>query len=197
MNGNIASTNTYSDFSCFRPEILIPNSSWLNGAVTTVSFSTAASTQVTDYNALAWVELKYPREFDFDNLNSINFSLTSNSGNQYLEIGNFNENGTTPILYDFSNKLRMEAQVQNDTEKFLLPTSNAAERNLMLVANDTFAIHKVDSLWPVHFVDFSLAANQGNFIIISHPFLFTDSLGNNYVEQYRQWKQDNGFQAIL
>ena len=71
------------------------------------------------------------------------------------------------ILYDFSNKLRMEAQVQNDTEKFLLPTSNAAERNLMLVANDTFAIHKVDSLWPVHFVDFSLAANQGNFIIIS------------------------------
>jgi hypothetical protein len=101
--------------------------------------------------------------------------LNASTANQYIEIGNFSENGTTPILYDFTNKLRLEAVVQNDTEKFLLPPSTL-EHNMLLIANDTIGvIKKVDYLQLVHFTDFSNPQNQGNFIIIT-PSLFSHAI---------------------
>ncbi|HYV95785.1 MAG TPA: C25 family cysteine peptidase [Chitinophagales bacterium] len=190
VNGNQLWSGSYSFYIMTRLDLSIPTLSWLTAPTTVLEYSTAASPSVNDYNSVPWFDLKYPREFDFDNNNALRFSLTSNGANQYLEIGDFDEAGTTPILYDLTEKLRLTAVVENDTEKFLLPPSLQPERQLFLIANDTLAIRKVDSLWTVHFVDYSLPANQGNFIIISHPKLMNDSLGNNYVEQYRAFKED-------
>ncbi len=175
LNGNQVWSGTYPGFSVDQFDQTGISSSWLTGPTSTLTYSSAASPSAADWNGVAWFDFKYPREFDFDNSNSLLFSLPSNNANQYLEISDFNEEGTTPILYDFTNKLRLQAVVQGDTEKFLLPSSLQPERQLLLTANDLFAIKNVDSLWTVHFVDYSNPANQGNFIIISHPFFFSDS----------------------
>jgi len=196
LNGHQFYSGEYSGWSVQRINQNISSSSWLTSPTSTLTFSTLSSISPNDYNAIAWIALKYPRLFDFDNATSALFSLTSNGGNQFLCIGDFNADGTIPILYDFTNKIRMEAVIQNDSEKFVLPPSSFPERKLFLVANSTNGIHLVDTLWHVHFTDFSNPANQGNFIIISHPSLFVDSAGSNQVELYRQWKQSNGYQAI-
>jgi hypothetical protein len=196
VNGNSVYSGNFIGWHSERMELPVNASSWVTSPTSTISFSTIASPSVNDFINLAWVELQYPREFDFDYATSNYFSLSSSGGNQYVEITNFNENGTTPVLYDLTNRFRLEAVVQNDTEKFVLPPGVNEERFLVLTANDSVTIRPVDSLWKVTFTNFADPANQGNFIIISHPKLYSDSLGNNYVEQYRQWKNATGWQAI-
>ncbi len=169
----------------------------LTHPASTVIYSTEASTSASDRNSVSWLDLKYPREFNFDNSSQVHFSLNAAGTNQYIEIYNFSENETTPVLYDFTNKIRLEAVVENDTEKFVLPPSSL-ERKLVLLAYDTLSvIKKVDALQPVFFTDFSNPLNQGNFIIISHPFFFQDSTGYNYVEDYKSFKNANGFKSVV
>lgn len=195
VNGNLLASPVYTGWIVMHFDLEIPDVSWLSSPTSTLSFSSAASPSPNDYNGISWLELRYPREFNFDESNSAIFTLESTGASQYIELSNFFEDGTNPLLYDFDNKLRLEGIVENDTDKWLLPASAYPERNVLVIANNLTAINSVDSLWPVNFVDFSNPGNQGNFIMITHPQLLTDSLGNNNVEQYRQWKQDNGYQA--
>ena len=176
----------------------LPGSDLLTHPTTTVTYSTALTTSTsTDWGSVAWLDFTYPRLFNFDFQTQVAFSLNASAYEQYLEIGNFNSLGTTPVLYDFTNKLRLEAVVQNDTQKFLLPPS-AAERKLRLLAYDPLSVIKtVDTLQELHFTDFFNSANQGDFIIISHPFFFQDSSGHNYVEDYRNFKNSTGYTAIV
>lgn len=190
VNGNEIWNGNYNGFIMNRLDLTNIAASWLTAPTTTLQYSTAASPSEFDYNSVPWFDFKYPRLFDFDNLRSISFSLTSNGTNQYIEAGNFDEAGTTPVLYDFTNKLRLTAIMQNDTGKFLLPPSLQPERQLLLIANDTPAIRLIDSMWTVKFTDYTIEANQGNFIIITHPAMLMDSMGNNWVENYRADKEN-------
>jgi hypothetical protein len=197
LNGNSIYNETYFGFLVQTLNLGIPSISYITSPNTSISFSTAASTASSDWNSIGWIDLKYPREFNFDNQSNIFFNLPLSGANQYVEAYNFDEMGSTPILYDFTNKLRLEAVVQNDTDKFLLPTSSQ-ERRLLLFANDTVSvIKKIDSLKLLQFTDFSEAANQGNFIIITHPFFLKDSTGHNYVEDYKNYKNANGYNAVV
>jgi hypothetical protein len=196
MNGSQFYDSTIFNFNVRIVDKPAVTPSVLTSPSSTLTFSSAASTSsTTDYNAVAWIEFRYPREFNFDNSSKLLFTLDPTSSNQYVEINNFNENGTTPVLYDFTNKLRLEAIVQNDTEKFLLPPS-AVEPQLLLIAYDPSSIKEIDTLKQVHFTDFSAAVNQGDFIIITHPYFLIDSTGHNYVEDYRQYKNGNGYSAL-
>lgn len=178
-------------------DIQLPNSDYLSPSATTFTFSTAASTSTTtDYGSLAWLDLKYPRLFDCDGAGRLLFNLEGSNVSQYLEITNFNSQGTLPVLYDFTHHLRLEAIIQNDTIKFQLPPA-ATERQLLLIANAfPSEIKSVDTLVEKHFINYYDAANQGNFIIITHPFFFSDSTGHNYVEDYRNYKNATGYTAI-
>ncbi|MGB3073692.1 MAG: C25 family cysteine peptidase, partial [Chitinophagales bacterium] len=176
----------------------LPGNNLLTHPTTTVTYSTELTTSTTtDWGSVGWLDFKYPREFNFDFQTQVPFSLNASGGNQYIEIGNFNSNGTTSVLYDFTNKIRLEAVVQNDTQKFLLPPS-AIERSLCLIAYDPSSVIKaVDTLQEIHFTNFFDAINQGNFIIITHPFFFKDSIGHNYVEDYKNYKNASGYTAIV
>lgn len=165
---------------------------------TTLTYSTAASTSpTTDYASVAWVDLTYAREFNFDNASQLFFSIDGTNAPQYAEISNFNESGSIPVLYDLTNRLRLEAVTENDLHKFLLPAATG-RRNLVMAANDPVnVIRQVNTLKEIQFTDFTDAANQGDFIIITHPFFLSDSTGFNHVEAYRNFKNANGYQARM
>ncbi|MEO6168409.1 MAG: C25 family cysteine peptidase [Chitinophagales bacterium] len=198
LNGNTIYDVSDNGFIMRHLEVPVSNITVLTNPTSTFTYSTAATTSTTtDWGGVAWLEFRYPREFNFENKTRLPFSLSGTNAAQYIEINNFNENGATPVLYDFTNKLRMEAVVQNDTVKFVLPPSSQ-ERQLQLVANDpSSVIQQVDSLEQITFINFFDASNQGNFIIISHPFFFQDSTGHNYIEDYKNFKNTIGYNAIV
>lgn len=200
VGGQKLQTFSYNGFVSKQADITLPSNSLIGSTTTTVSYSTVNSPgSAADINCIAYTELKYPRLFNSNGQSTFLFSLNPGISKKYLEITNFSTSGTTPVLYDMTNNIRMVAilSANGDTLKFQIPAS-ISERQMVLTANTTAGvIHSVSALYPAHFTDFSNPNNQGDFIIISHPFFFDDGNGNNYVDQYRQFKNSTGHHAIV
>jgi len=165
-----------------------------SGFLSKISGGTA-SIEITNNSPIAYDrmvvaqdELIYPRTFDFDNTKSFSFQLPANGSGNYLEISNFNYGAVAPVLYDLTNGKRYVADISNPAliKIALLPSSS--ERKLILVNEEPASIKDVTSFQQRNFTNFSLLANQGNYLIISHPQLTSSTIGNNPVEDYRAYR---------
>ena len=133
-------------------------------------------------------ELIYPRTFDFDNLKNFTFSLPANAAGNYLEITNFNYGSVAPVLYDLTNNKRYVADITNPAIlKFALQPS-AEDRKLVLVSEDASNINTITNFQTRNFINYGLSQNQGDYLIISNPILYTGSTGNNPVDDYRAYR---------
>ena len=70
---------------------------------------------------------------------------------------------------------------------FVLPASSASVRKFMLINQETANVNIIRAFTQRNFQNFSNAALQGDYLIISSPALYDDGNGNNYVDQYRQY----------
>src|SRR5690606_11702196 len=78
---------------------------------TTETFSVTNETNTANNRIkVAFIELIYPRIFNFGGASNFKFKLSSSSSGKYLEITGFSYSGT-PVLYDFTNGRRYEANV--------------------------------------------------------------------------------------
>lgn len=148
-----------------------------------------------DRHTAAYISIKYPHTFDFDNQSSFTFQLPSINSIQYLEIENFNS-GSQPILYDLTNNFRLEATVDGDLVKIALPASSE-ERTLVLVNAET-GITEFANVQEINFTNY--LETEGEFIIFSNPALFDDGNGNNWVQNYADYRasEDGGnFETII
>ena len=136
-----------------------------------------------DQQGVAYVKLTYPRSFDFGGKNSIEFKMPASSATQYLKITNFN-GGSSPVLYDLTNNLRIVGNISGSDIEIALPASTS-ERKLMLV-NGTDAISQVTNLINTNFIDYN--TKDAEYIIISNKNLFNDSNGNNWVQEYANYR---------
>lgn len=149
-----------------------------------------------DNFSVAFSELIYPRIFDFGNATKFKFTLNNNALT-YLEIGNFN-GGTAPVLYDLTNQRRYFPIFEGGVYKVKLEAgaNPAIGRQLYLSSVDNVCVlnctpptctpancnvFTVSQLIPANFTNFNAIANQGNYIIITHPSLRT---GSDWVAQY-------------
>jgi hypothetical protein len=158
------------------------------------------STYLYDRMVVAQYEIIYPRVFNFAGQNNFKFTLPANAAGNYLEIANFNYGSTAPVLFDITNGKRYIGDISTPGQvKFALEPS-AAERNLVLISLVPSNITEVTSLQTRNFINYGLSANQGDYIIISHPVLFTGSNGGNPVENYRAYRsspEGGGFNAKI
>ena len=131
----------------------------------------------------------YPATFNFNNEKNFYFELKNSAAGNYLVITNFNNNGIAPVLYDYNNSKRYLGDISTPGQvKFLLPPSSDTSRKFNLMSQDVSNIISVNSLTPKTFTNFSSAANQGDYLIISHSTLFNDGSGVNNVDLYRQYR---------
>jgi hypothetical protein len=159
----------------------------VNSASTTVQFENTSSVS-TDRMCVSFYELSYPRTFDFDNQKYFKFSLPA-SGNKFIQISNFNYGSTAPVLLDLTDGLRITGEISGPAPgivKFVVPGGGA--RDFVLVNHESSNTFAVNSLTPKTFQNFSNAANQGDYLIISNKVLYTGSNGNNPVEDYRSYR---------
>ncbi|HUS00101.1 MAG TPA: C25 family cysteine peptidase, partial [Chitinophagaceae bacterium] len=84
--------------------------------------------------------------------------------------------------------------------KFVLPASTLLVRKFVLVSQEASNINNVTGIIQRNFVNYSIATNQGNYIIISHPSLYNNGSGKNYVDDYRAYRSSaagGGFNAKI
>ncbi|MGG9972824.1 C25 family cysteine peptidase [Ferruginibacter sp. SUN002] len=147
----------------------------------------SASSSTADKMVVSHYELTYPRQFNFNGASQFYFELQSSVSGKYLEISSFTAGSGVPVLYDLTNGLRYTAVVGSGLMKFALPAS-AVTRKFVLLSTDATKILNVNNFTQRNFVNYGLVANQGDYVIISHPLLYDDGAGNNNVEKYREYR---------
>ncbi|MBX2931034.1 MAG: T9SS type A sorting domain-containing protein [Chitinophagaceae bacterium] len=144
-------------------------------------------------------ELIYPRTLDGNNKTSLEVYLPATASGHYLKFYNFNAGTNPPILYDITNGKRYIGDMSiTDTIQFVTQPSSQ-KSNLVLVNEDVANALEITSLEQRNFINYGLAANQGNYIIISNPLIYGTG-ADNYVEQYKQYRssvQGGNYSAIL
>ena len=133
--------------------------------------------------------LTYPSKFNFNNEKNFYFELPASAVGNYLEIDNFNAGATPPILYSLSDGQRYGGDISVPGKvRFALPASTIAVRKFNLVNQEAANVIAVNTLTPKSFINFATVANQGDYIIISHPSLFNDGNNVNYVDEYSKYR---------
>lgn len=169
----------------------------IGASTTTVTFQSIPTSSGLNRNTPSLIHLSYPRTFNFGNESEFSFKLEGNNNRQYLEIENFNDLGSNPILYDLTNGYRITATdvPGSSTFRFVLPPA-VGERQLFLRADNNSVLNNVNALSALNLVDFSSFQNQGNYIILSHPSIINSSEFNEY-RNYRASLQGGNYDVAV
>ncbi|HWB25209.1 MAG TPA: C25 family cysteine peptidase [Chitinophagaceae bacterium] len=145
------------------------------------------STADGDNFVMAQIEMDYPRKFDFGGQKTFEFYLPASDTGRYIKITDFSDNGSTPVLYDIDGGKRYAANTAvADTLRFLLAPSTQPY-HLVLVRGDGSSATNITTIQKRQFTNFTQAANQGNYLIITSPALYNGS-PDNAVEQYKDYR---------
>ncbi|MCB0704453.1 MAG: hypothetical protein KDC34_04050 [Saprospiraceae bacterium] len=143
-----------------------------------------------DKQAVSYISLRAPRPFDFSNASQFFFELPASPTLQYLEISQFAAAGQNPILFDLTNGWRMQATLENNLIRIGLPPSGTS-RKLVLISQS--AIQDISFSEEVEFIDFSQVDPE--FIIVFSRALTTSSTGDNWIQEYADYRQNNPYNA--
>lgn len=188
VNGTQVADTVMDYFNDMHTTATFPSSVLSTGAASTVFTNTSAV--ATDRMVVSYYEITYPRIFHFGNSRNFEFTLPAKSAGYYLQITNFSTGGKQPVLYDLNNGERYVGVLgaPTTTVRFAIPGSST-ERKLVLVSMDAGNINAVTSLSAKTFTRFTDVANQGNYIIITNPVLYTGTSGNNPVSDYKAYRE--------
>ncbi|MCC7029730.1 MAG: hypothetical protein IT257_05440, partial [Chitinophagaceae bacterium] len=141
-----------------------------------------------DRYGISSLEFRYPRLFNFNNSSSFYFELNPKPADYYLEITNFNTGNASPRLYDLTESKYLIGDIGTPgMVRFLIPASNTVKA-LLLQSTGVANFGVVSGLQNVTFKNYSNAANQGDYIILSHKAYMDDGTGHNYLDDYRQYR---------
>ncbi|RYG21735.1 MAG: hypothetical protein EOO07_01845, partial [Chitinophagaceae bacterium] len=134
------------------------------------------------------VEITYPRRFNFGGAAGFEFALPASATGNYLEIDGFSHGGVVPLLYDLTNGKRYVAEVNGGQVRVVLEPS-ASDRELVLTTQAGTYYTSINTLQKRDFINYNLAANQGDYLIITNSALFNGPSGTNPVEDYRSYRE--------
>ena len=200
LNADTILEQTMNYLTQAKASVAVPLSQLASGLNTITIVNRGAPTVQYDRMVVAQYELIYPRLFNFGDTTNFQFELPANPAGNYLEITNFNYGSIAPVLYDLTNGKRYIGDISNPALlKFALEPS-MTDRKLVLVSLAPSNILTNTTFKTRNFVNLTVAANQGDYVIISHPLLFSGANGSNPVEEYRAYRNSaagGGYNAKL
>lgn len=156
----------------------------LLGNTATISLQNLSSNTFDRFVA-GFAEIDYPRIPDAANEKSLSFYLTGTGSKTYLEISNFSHGGTAPVLYNLTTGERIVTDLSaSGVVRIMIP--GAASTCQFILFAQTNGYSNAGNLTTRNFLNYKLAANQGDYLIISNKALMTGS--NNPVEQYSNYR---------
>lgn len=159
--------------------------SLLNNNTATIKIQNR-STNGNDKVVSSFVEIEYPRKFDFNNQSSFAFNIAASSTGRYLEIVNFNSGGAAPVLYDVSNRRRYVADISTPGVVKVVLAPSLVTYNLVLVSQAAPVAVQVQKLFERKFINYQQEAWQSNYAIITHNTLRSST--SDYPEMYRAYR---------
>ena len=146
------------------------------------------STALTDRIVSGFLELTYPRTFNFGNAASFPFTLQPSETARYVEITNFNTGSVAPVLYDLANKRRFVADISTPgIIKIVIPPL-ATESRFVLTSQAPSQQSAIPAFETKTFTNFAATGNQSDYLIITHPTLQMPFNGTNQIELYRAYR---------
>jgi hypothetical protein len=189
INGNQLLDTIMDFFNEVQTTVSFPTS-MISGANSLNSFISFGNTSpvANDRMVISFYEMTYPRTFNFGNERNFYFELPAKTEGHYLEISNFNRGPFLPVLYDLETLQRFQGDTAvNGLVRFVLPGS-ASPRRLALASQAGSNVRTITTLTPKTFTNFANASNQGTYLIISNPLLYTGTHGNNPVQDYAAYR---------
>lgn len=175
------SGNTSGDFFSLyegkRNTFLIPSS--ILNAPPTISITGGNKT------GLSCVEMEYPRLFNASGDSIFVFWIKSSDSKTYLEIENFAQNGSAPVLYDIVNETRIPVVLEGSLVKVVLPESSL-DRKLVLT-NDK-GVKSIAPPKQIQFIDYS--QSNAEFLIVFNKVIAVDGNGVNQIEAYANYRNN-------
>jgi Peptidase family C25/CARDB len=196
INGNVLLESPLEYFNQDSKTVSVPMSVFLKNTTEQFQIATTSGAS-TDRTVVSKLSLTYPRVFNFGGLSQFLFELPAAVNGNYLEIEYFDNGGVPPVLFDLTNNKKYVANtsVAGKFKFALLPSS--VSRKLVLLNALPSNTYNVSNLQPRVFKNFGSTANQGDYLIVSNPRLYTSSNGNP-VEAYRLYRSSTiggGFNA--
>lgn len=149
---------------------------------------TNTSSVSSDRMVMSYFEITYPRTFDFDAQPNFEFTLPADNDGYFIKVTNFNNGGVTPVLYDLTFGTRyIPDQSVPGTFAFVLPASTGPS-NYVLVSQAASNINTIGGLTSRTFTNYSLPANQANYLIISNKILNAGTNGRRPLDEYRDYR---------
>ncbi|MBL7700496.1 MAG: hypothetical protein JNK79_20190 [Chitinophagaceae bacterium] len=184
VNGNLMQDTVMDYFNDVTGSVKVPLG-MLGAGSASVQFENTSAVS-TDRLVMSFLEINYPRLYNFNNQKNVKFSLPA-SGAKYLEISNFNYGSVAPVLFNVTTGERIEGDISTPgIVKLVVPAGGA--RDFVLVNMESSNISNVTSLTAKTFKRFADAANQGNYLIVSNKVLYNGSHGNNPVDEYKNYR---------
>ncbi|MBI4647864.1 MAG: hypothetical protein HY738_15055 [Bacteroidia bacterium] len=188
INTNLFLDEIYASYGPLKKNILISPAWLLSG--NSLEFKSVNDLNIgltTDKSALTYIIIKYPRNYSFQNASACYFSVPQGTQTKTtLTVTNFN-GGTSPVLYDFTNKHRIKVEKQENEYKAIVE-NQASDVNCYISSAEQ--INMVTSLQEITFTDFTTTGFNSDYIIISHPAVWNSALS------YKIYRE-SGFNVLL
>jgi hypothetical protein len=133
--------------------------------------------------ALGFIELDYPRTYNFTGLQSLLFYSEPNTQMQKFNASNFVSNNTSIILTNFTKKKRF---VIPSSSSFTGVIDSGNTESQLFITNES-QINLISSLRKVSFPNIK----KGNFILITNKIFTKDSNNLNVIDEYKSYKESN------
>ncbi|MFK7908775.1 MAG: hypothetical protein AB8B69_26840, partial [Chitinophagales bacterium] len=181
INGNTYLDETYEGYNTpiYQTDVELADLSETRTEVSYESVGDLFTTSNQDWQSIAYTFLTYPRQFDFSvyaineiqNASEFYFEL-QHSNEAYFEVDHFN-GGADAVLYDLTNSQRYLVSAEDEFYKIhlLKGTSMNDEGRQLFLANPEAGVKTIEALETLQFTNYEALANQGNYILLSHPSL--------------------------
>lgn len=139
----------------------------------------------TDYQAVAYAKISYPRTLNAQGLENLSFSLTGNAQNRFLNFTNYGK--SQPLIWDVIANQRVAGNVIGSNTEFVVSANNT-NRNFFLYDG---AATVTPTLSKVEMINFSPSTFDKNFIIITNKKLLTSA------QNYASYRNQGNYKSFL
>ncbi|HRP88500.1 MAG TPA: C25 family cysteine peptidase [Edaphocola sp.] len=182
MNGTYLFDTTINSFSLIKKEKYANSQIVMSDSLTLKYYGDSR------FNILK-TKITYNRTFDFSSTGHLIFSLENNNQNQLLTLNNLN---------GINNNILVDLTTQNiyhlgSFNQVLLDPSST-NRDICFSASPNI----VSNIQPVTFRNYSISANQGNYIILSDDeYINTPNGGINQYKTYRTSNDGGNYNVLV